>query len=144
VYVVCGADLFKSSDGGASWTAKPFPNDERLWGLQFGPGTPAVVYGNRLGVLWKSIDGASKWQRLGALPVASDPRLLTPHPVDPSLIFGSTRDGIEKSQDGGVTWNAVTEYPLFAESPFRLVIDPQSPDTFYLVYWMRQLLRLGP
>ena len=111
---------------------------------QIGPGTPAALFGNRLGVIWKSIDDAETWQRLGTLPAASDPRFLTPHPVNPSLIFASTRDGIAKSEDGGKTWTAVTEYPLLAESPFRLVIDPQSPDTFYLVYWMRQRLRLGP
>ena len=144
VYVVCGNELFKSTDGGASWTLKPFPDGERLWNLQIGPGARAVLFGNRLGVIWKSIDGAETWQRLGTLPAASDQRFLTPHPVNPSLIFASTRDGIAKSEDGGETWTAVTEYPLLAESPFRLFIDPQAPDTFYLVNWTRQQLRLGP
>ena len=140
VYVACGNDLFKSTDGGASWILKPFFNGERLWNLQFGPGTPAVLYGSRLGAIWKSIDGAEKWQRLGTLPAA----FLTPHPVDSSLIFATTRDGIVKSEDGGGTWTAVTVYPLQAENAFRLVIDPQAPDTFYLLTWMRQQVRLGP
>ncbi len=144
VYAVCGNELFKSTDGGASWAPKPFPNGERLWSLQAGLDAPAVLYGNRLGVIWKSTDGAETWQRLGTLPTGSDPRFLTPHPVDASLIFASTRDGIAKSEDGGATWTAVTEYSLLAERPFRLLIDPQEPDTFYLVDWRRQRVRLGP
>jgi hypothetical protein len=102
------------------------------------------LFGNRLGVIWKSIDGAETWQRLGTLPEASDQRFLTPDPVNRSLIFASTSDGIAMSEDGGDTWTAVTEYPLRAESPFRLLIDPQEPDTFYLVNWTRQQLRLAP
>jgi hypothetical protein len=144
VYVVCGNELFKSRDGGASWTRKPFPDGERLWNLQIGPGAPAVLLGNRLGVIWTSIDGADTWQRRGQLPMASEPRFLTPHPVDPSLLFASTLDGIEKSENGDETWTAMTEYPLLAESPLRLLIDPRAPDTIYLVNWRRQSLRLGP
>jgi len=144
VYVVCGNELFKSTDGGASWTPEPFLNGERLWSLQFGPGAPAVLYGNRLGVIWKSIDGADTWQRLGTLPLASHARFLTPHPVDPSLLFAATADRVAKSEDGGETWTAVTETPLLAEDPFRLLINPQEPDTLYLVNWTRQPLRLGP
>jgi hypothetical protein len=97
-----------------------------------------------LGAIWKSIDGAETWQRLGVFPPTSDTRFLTPHPVDPSLIFTGTRDGIAKSEDGGNTWTAVTQYLLMAEHPLRPFIDPQAPDTFYLMHWMRQQVRLGP
>jgi hypothetical protein len=69
---------------------------------------------------------------------------MTPHPVDASLIFASVGDGIAKSEDGGGTWTAVTEHPLLAESPFGLMIDPRAPETFYLVSWMRQRIRLDP
>jgi hypothetical protein len=144
VYVVCGNELFKSTDGGASWTPKPFPDGQRLWHLQIGPGNPAVLFSNKQGVIWRSIDGVETWQRLGTLPLASHAMSLTPHPVDPSLLFATTADGIAKSEDGGETWTAVTEYPLLAESPFRLIIDPQAPDTFYLANWTRQQLRLSP
>ncbi|HZO55187.1 MAG TPA: hypothetical protein VFB63_20935 [Bryobacteraceae bacterium] len=144
VYVACGNELFKSADGGASWTPKSFPNGERLWNLQAGPGATQALFGNRLGAIWKSTGGAATWQRLGSFPAESDQRSLTPHPINPSLIYASTRDGIAKSEDGGETWTVVTEYPLLADPPFRLLIDPQAPDTFYLVNWTRQQPRLGP
>jgi hypothetical protein len=103
-----------------------------------------VLYGNRLGVLWRSVDDAETWQPLGALPPGSDARFWAPHPSDPTVLFASTRDGVEKSEDGGKTWTPVTEYPLLAAFPFRLLIDPRAPDTLYLVCWMRQPLRLVP
>jgi photosystem II stability/assembly factor-like uncharacterized protein len=96
-----------------------------------------------LGVIWRSADGANTWQRLGTLPLASHASLLTSHPLDASLIFAATADGIEKSEDGGETWTVVTENALQAEYPFRLAINPQTPDTFYLVSWIRQRVRLG-
>ena len=95
-----------------------------------------------LGVIWKSIDVADTWQRLGTLPAGSDPSFLPPQGLDPSLFFASTRVGLVKSQNAGETWTVVTEYPLLAEYPFRLLIDPQSRDTFYLVNWLRQRLHL--
>ena len=133
VYLACGNELFRSADGGASWTPKPFPEGKRLWSLQFGAGEPAVLFGDRQGVIWKSTDGAETWQHLGTLPLASQARYLTPHPVDPSLLFAATPNGVVKSEDGGETWTVVTEYPLQSASPFRLVIDPRAPDTFYVV-----------
>jgi photosystem II stability/assembly factor-like uncharacterized protein len=141
VYVACGNDLFKSRDGGASWTRNAFPEGGRIWGLQVASG---ILFGNRLDVIWTSIDGTDTWQHRGQLPAASGPMFLTPHPADPFLLFASTRDGIEKSEDGGETWTAMTEHSLLAESPLRLVIDPRAPDTFYLVNWRRQQLRLVP
>jgi hypothetical protein len=143
IYLTCGDQLLKSTDGGASWTPKPLPGEKRLWSLRTGPGAPAILYGNQAGVIWRSIDGGESWRRLGTLPLTSDPRFLTPHPSDPSFIFASTPDGIVRSQDGG-TLTLVTEYPLLAESPLRVLIDPQAPNSFYMMNWSRQQLRLGP
>jgi hypothetical protein len=50
---------------------------------------------------------------------------------------------LAKSEDGGDTWISVTADPLQAEYPWRLIIDSQAPDTFYLVNWQTQQLRLG-
>jgi photosystem II stability/assembly factor-like uncharacterized protein len=143
VYLACGSELFKSTDGGSSWTRKLFPDGKRLWNLQFGPGSPSVLYGNQQGVIWKSAD-AESWARLGTLPLASYAQYLTPHPTDPHVLFAATVDGVSRSEDGGETWTAVTECPLRGDAPFRLVIDPQAPETFYLMNRTRAPLRLRP
>jgi hypothetical protein len=36
VYLACGSELFKSTDGGSSWSRKLFPDGKRLWNLQSG------------------------------------------------------------------------------------------------------------
>jgi photosystem II stability/assembly factor-like uncharacterized protein len=144
VYQVCGNELFKSTDSGRSWSARPFPNAERLWNLQSGPGEPAALFGTRLGVIWKSNDGADSWQRLGTLPLASGATFLTPHPVDSSLLLAATVDGVAKSEDGGGTWASVTEASLMLHDAFLLVISPQSPNDYYLVNWRKQPVHLEP
>ncbi|HET8550683.1 MAG TPA: hypothetical protein VFL57_21895 [Bryobacteraceae bacterium] len=142
LYVLCGNELFKSTDAGESWTRKPLPEGKRLWNLRTGPGAPAILYASRQGGIWKSIDGAATWQRLGNVPQESDERSLTPHPANAALIFISARSGIMRSEDGGGTWASVTESALLGESPFGIVIDPREPDTFYLTSRARQNLRL--
>ena len=94
--------------------------------------------------------GIAGWVDWGSVP--SDPQALQrmndaiAHrgPDGEGIFFASTRDGVEKSEDGGKTWTPVTEYPLLAAFPLRLLIDPRAPATFYLVCWMRQSLRLVP
>jgi photosystem II stability/assembly factor-like uncharacterized protein len=139
VYVACGNTLLKSTDGGASWSAKAFPDGTRIWNLQ---NAGLALLGSRLGAIWGSDDGADAWQPRGAFPMGADQRFLSVHPEKPFLLFVSTQDGIQKSGDGGKTWTGVTEYPFQAELPFNLVIGPQQPETFYLVNWMRQKVGL--
>ncbi|HTM51173.1 MAG TPA: sialidase family protein [Bryobacteraceae bacterium] len=68
LYLVCGNELLKSTDGGASWTPKPFPGGERLWDLQTGPGNPVFLYGSR------SSSRRSTTRLFLPLGVRSDPR----------------------------------------------------------------------
>jgi uncharacterized protein (TIGR03437 family) len=140
VYLLCGVDFLKSADGGDTWTRKAGPEGERIWDLNVGPGRPAVLYGARLGEVWKSSDGAESWQRSGKLPDGAS--LGAAHPTNSSAIFGTTRDGIIRSDNGGEAWTALTEQPFLGEISFRLLIDAGAPDVLYAISSERQQLRL--
>lgn len=126
-----GAGVFKSLDGGATWsvTAVLDPNRAPLnataiAAMAIHPADPNVVLagagtflqGNRLfsGGVYRSSDGGASWIRaLGpGLPtgpiVASD---LLIDPADPNKVYaalgyvaGSANNGVYKSTDGGVTF----------------------------------------
>ena len=66
-----GDGLFKSTDGGGSWTKLPYENSERISSVIIHPEDKNTIYVGELGALWgdsddrgvyKSTDGGQTWQ----------------------------------------------------------------------------------
>ncbi len=132
IYLLCDSDVFKSTDGGGSWTRKAGPDARPIWNLHIGPGAPGILYtqlfdmDSRVFDLWKSTDAAETWQRSGSVPFGAG--LAAVHPTNPSVILATTRDGIVRSDDSGETWATMTERPFLAEFSPSIVVDPRAPD----------------
>ncbi len=110
-----GHGMFKSSDGGATWSRK----NEGLAAvvpraLAVAPDDPDTVYAETyaLGVL-KSSSGGQSWRSLG-IKVGGFPRqgLLAVDPVTPTRVYlGDSAQGylrMQISEDAGDTWHEVT------------------------------------
>lgn len=105
-----GHALFKSNDGGATWSmmneglAAVVPRE-----LAVTPTDPDTVYAytNALGVL-KSSNGGHSWRSLGIMPRAA----LAVDPITPTRVYlGAGATGylrIQISEDAGDTWREVT------------------------------------
>jgi photosystem II stability/assembly factor-like uncharacterized protein len=136
-----GAGLFKTTDGGRSWTDISYGVDYvYVYALAIDPTVPNTIFagtGGR-GVL-KSTDGGTTWQHvnngLGALPVSA----LVVDPQDPSTLYAGAEDyyhpqitGIYKSVDAGKSWTLLdmTEFGDFRHV-LDIAIDPLSPTTVY-------------
>ncbi len=120
--------VYKSVDGGASWTAVPLGHNRTL---AIDPIHPSTLYVGTSNGVWKSVDGGASWiEARAGLPegriseLAIDPR-------DPSILYAATvYSGVFKSIDGGESWWTSNEAARLATAD-ALVIDPDDPDVIY-------------
>lgn len=101
--------LIESTDGGVTWETMSLSGAADFHGLR---AAHDAVYG------YNSTDGAfmvstdrRTWDRrsvvaLGAFAVS---------PTDPDTIVGAGQAGLQRSTDGGRTWNALTGVPAFSD-----------------------------
>lgn len=159
--VLAGAEpagLFRSVDGGASWThvegltnhptrptwqpgngglilhtIVPHPSDpERTW-----VGISAVG-------VFETRDGGTTWEpRNAGVRADYDP---DPHPVtgqcvhkfaaaagEPETLYQQNHCGMYRSLDGGATWQDLTANGLPSQFGFPLVTHPRDPSTFWII-----------
>ena len=153
-----GDGVYKSLDGGQSWTHMGLEKSEHIGGIEVDPRDSNVVFVAAQGPLWnsggerglyKTIDGGTTWERVlhvdddtGANEVVLDPR-------DPDTIYVSTYQrrrhvwtlinggpgsGIWKSTDGGATWRELEEgLPKVDMGRIGMALSPGNPDVIYAI-----------
>jgi len=133
--VSVGDGVYKSTDGGDTWTRMGLPDSEHIAAIQVDPTDSNVVYVAATGHLWssggerglyKTMDGGKTWTRIlhtnddsGCASVALDPQ-------NPKVLFatlwqhrrtgwsfesGGPGSGLYKSIDGGTSWTKLTGDP---------------------------------
>ena len=129
--------VFKSADGGKSWSAASsgFPlgyvgslvidshNASTLYAANFDSGEG----------VFKSTDGGASWHSANSgLPTSEyySPAVLAIDPKNPSTLYAGTMSGVFKSTDGGANWSAVNS-GLSTQFVRTLAVDPQNPSTVY-------------
>ena len=150
-----GGGLFKTTDGGSSWTAV---TDGQVGSASVGavamaPSDPDIVYIGmgevqlRANVLqgdgvYRSDDAGKSWRHLGLADTHAIGRIRI-HPTDPDRVyvaalghpFGPNPErGVFRTTDGGDTWEKV----LFRDErtgAVDLVMDPVDPDVLYATLW---------
>lgn len=135
------AGIFKSSDGGGSWSAinvglTALTNRAGFVGvnaLAIDPVSPATVYAGTGGGVVKSINGGASWNTLN-FPQPGGVVALAIDPANPATIYAGTTGGILKSTNGGASWVTVDVGLTAATGNIwrnALVIDPVNPATLY-------------
>ncbi|MFO0093714.1 MAG: WD40/YVTN/BNR-like repeat-containing protein [Gemmatimonadaceae bacterium] len=149
-----GSGVFKTTDGGDTWT----PMSDRYFGVTIGaiavaPSNPDVVYvgGGEFAIrgnvshgdgMWKTTDGGKTWANIGL----NDTRQISKvrvHPANPDIasvgalghVWGPNAErGVFRTRDGGKTWQKV----LFRDDStgvVDLVMDPNNPNVLYAGFW---------
>ncbi|MEL7061960.1 MAG: glycosyl hydrolase, partial [Acidobacteriota bacterium] len=155
-HVAYGDGVYKSLDGGGTWTKVGLETSEHIGNIIIDPRDSDVVYVAAQGPLWssggerglyKTTDGGENWtQILGGGPytgvneVHFDPR-------NPDILYAATHQrfrnvaalvnggpesGIHKSTDGGETWRELSKgLPDEDMGKIGLAVSPHDPDTIY-------------
>ncbi|MTI21110.1 glycosyl hydrolase, partial [Fulvivirga sp. RKSG066] len=151
-----GDGIYKSEDGGDSWTNMGLKASEHISEIIVHPDNSDVIFVASQGPLWtkggergfyKSTDGGQTWKRTlgnnewtGVTDIAMDPR-------NPAVLYAATWDrhrtvaaymgggpgtGIHRSTDGGETWTELTSgLPTSNMGKIGLAISPMKPDVVY-------------
>jgi hypothetical protein len=155
-YVYDGDGVFKTTDGGETWTNVGLSEVRRIGRLAIDPtngerifaaaGGDWYVPGSHRGI-YRSVDGGGSWQQVlfvandaGGIDIAIDP-------ANPSRVYaaiwqrssegthwhiGGPASGIYRSLDGGDTWSELTSgLPTVDMGKIGLAIAPTDPRVIY-------------
>ena len=155
-HVAWGTGLYKSLDGGATWSHAGLPASEHIGRILVHPADGNTVLVASEGSLWTSggergvyrtEDGGVTWTRVLGIDENTGVTDLELDPSNPDVVYaaayqrrrhiwglmsGGERSGIHKSTDGGLTWREVTVgLPSGPMGKIGLAVTPADPDLVY-------------
>ncbi|NOT08630.1 MAG: glycosyl hydrolase [Gemmatimonadales bacterium] len=156
--VAYGDGVYKSIDGGKSWSNVGLKSSEHIGRILIDPRNSDVVYVAAQGPLWskggergvyKTTDGGKTWARIlsgddwtGANDIQLDPRnpdvliatLWQRHRRTCCFVAGGPGSGVHRSIDGGKSWNkSQSGFPSEDLGRIGLSISPANPSVVYAI-----------
>jgi len=157
-----GDGVYKSTDGGASWTHMGLRETFQIGHIAIHPTNPDVVFVAALGRLWgeneergvyRTKDGGASWERVLFLDEKTGCIDVLLHPGDPDTVFAcgyerkrdrfdgndpivrfGGKSGLYKSTDGGDNWRELTAgLPTCTWGRSGIDILASRPDTMFAV-----------
>ncbi len=152
-----GAGVYRSTDGGDSWTLMGLEESGRISRIRIHPTDPDVVYVAALGHLYgpqaqkgvfRTTDGGRTWERVLFTDPMTGPSDLWMDPADPDHLVagmwtmhirtwgrwsGGPHDGLYRTRDAGETWERLEGRGLPAGTTGRIGLtgSPANPDRIY-------------
>jgi uncharacterized repeat protein (TIGR01451 family) len=131
-----GAGVYKSTNGGDSWTAVNTGLEEsRVATFAIHPTQPSIVYAATSRGLFKTVNGGTTWTQLpwAGSTFAYDALSVTLDPGNPNVVYAAGSFGtreVARSDDGGQTWfHIATGFYAVPWFPSAVTVDPARQDT---------------
>ena len=156
--VAYGDGVYKSADGGKSWTHTGLKNSEHIGNIIVDPRNSNTIYVAAIGPLWssggdrglfKSVDGGKTWENILSIDKHTGINEVRMDPRNPDVLYavsyqrrrhvftylgGGPGSGIHKSEDGGATWTKINNgLPNVDLGRIGLAISPTNPEYIYAI-----------
>ncbi len=129
------AGVFRSGDGGVTWTQISPPDSHEIHeieSLAVDPVNPEIVYAGTWHLPWKTTDGGKTWRNIKqGLIVDSDVFSIIVDPKRPRIVYLSACSGIYKSEDAGILFHKIQGIPSEARRTRSLMQDPENREVVY-------------
>ena len=130
-YVRDGGSIYKSTDGGASWTESgsglsEITGNRPVACLAVDSNNSQVIYAGTAGGLYKTTNGGTTWSLLNSAIADATQYAIAIDPTNSQIVYALITQKIYKSTDGGVTWNVISQYGGKA-----LIIDQTNTNVLY-------------
>lgn len=133
---VGGAGVFKTTDGGTTWSSlgnsSSFGDVGRI--IINPTNKNNVLVGTTRGI-YRTIDGGANWTQTYATSGSNWVQDLDADPTNFNIQYGSVRNfGLVKSIDGGLTWTTIFNRANFntSHSRFETAISPADPNSLFI------------
>jgi photosystem II stability/assembly factor-like uncharacterized protein len=126
-------DVFRSRDGGKSWTALPDMHGKSIRALAMAASDSRVLVAGALDGAYRSLDGGNSWQRISSSrqteiknieSIAVDPR-------NPDVVYAGTWHLAWKTEDGGATWREINKGMIEDSDVFSIIVDSSNPSVVF-------------
>jgi photosystem II stability/assembly factor-like uncharacterized protein len=156
--VAYGDGVYKSTDGGASWTNQGLRESEHIADIVVHPENPDVVYVAAYGPVWKeggergvyrTTDGGKTWKLIHSVSPFTGCNNLVMDPRNPDVLYaafhqrmrkvftyigGGPESALYKTTDGGATWTKLTNgLPSGDIGRIGIDLSRANPDIVYAV-----------
>lgn len=136
-----GKGLYKSTDGGNSWSRVDLGPPTGLITASartyvFAPSNSNTRYASfgswsTSGGFYRTTDGGTSWTEVGGTTIGSTVIAVAIHPTNPSIVLAGTfGGGLYRSTDGGNSWTLVSD-GLDDDTFFSVAFAPNNPDIAY-------------
>ena len=152
--------VYKSTDGGKTWTKKLFANEDAgAVDITFDPNNPRILYASTWNIrrtpyslssggddsaLWKSTDEGETWTEISKMKGFPEGTLgiigVTVSPVNSERVWAivehKDKGGLYRSEDGGESWSQVNDERKIRQRAWyytRVYADTQDEDVVYVL-----------
>ncbi len=126
-------ELFRSRNGGKSWTSLSGMKGKSIRSLAMAPSDPKVLVAGALDGVYRSNDAGDRWQRISpeGHKDIKDIESLAIDPKDPQVIYAGTWHLAWKTNDGGQNWHGIKNGMIDDSDVFSIIVDPQQPSIVF-------------
>jgi len=125
--------VYKTMDGGDTWTLLPGIKGKAVWSLALWPSNPDVVAAGTADGVYRSTDAGQTWTPISApdnqefRPVVS----LAFDPAKQDVLYAGTTHLPWRTTDGGSSWQSIHTGMIDDSDVFSIQVDPRDSEQVY-------------